>query len=68
MGQKLPTLTVEEKVDRYKKIIARFQKISDDLNRLEKEGNILFEEVHQVIDKNKMKKVLGYISKKGNNF
>lgn len=63
MGQKLPTLTVAEKIERYKKILAMYQKIDRELGILEKRGKILFSEVHEVVDRDKMQQVLKYIDK-----
>ena len=63
MAQKLSPLTVVEKIKRYQKVLAMYQKIDRELDVLEKRGQTLFGEVHEVVDRAKMQKVLKYIDK-----
>ena len=63
MVQQLPPLTVAEKIKRYQKVLAMYKKIDRELDVLEKRGRTLFGEVHEVIDREKMQKVLKYIDK-----
>ena len=63
MAQQSSTLSVAEKIKRYQKVLAMYRKIDRELGVLEKRGKTLFGEVHEVVDREKMQKVLKYIDK-----
>lgn len=63
MVQQSSPLSVAEKIKRYQKVLAMYKKIDRELGVLEKRGKTLFGEVHEVVDREKMQKVLKYIDK-----